>query len=368
MIFRIKTLVQKELQTLLRDPQSARLLIGLVFLQLILFPFAATMEVKNNTLAIFNQDGGGRSTELIQRFSNAAAFSEVRYVNSASEVEALIDAQEVLLAIRFPADFSRNLAAGRPSTLQALLDGRRSNSSQIAFSYVQQMVTGYLVEQGGPAGSVNSSKLEVRHWYNSNLNYKWFIVPTLIVFITTIGTLIVTALSVAREREQGTFEQLLVSPLTPGMIMVGKALPAVIVAFIQGTIILVGAVLFYRIPFQGSLFLLYGAMAAFVLSLIGCGLFISSLCRTQQQAFLGMFGFVVPSILLCGFAAPIENMPDWMQVIARADPLSHFLVIVQGVFLKDMGAADVGRKILPLLAIATVTLSAATVIFHRKVA
>lgn len=366
MFFRIKTLVQKELRTLLRDPQSARLLIGLVFLQLVLFPFAATMEVKNNTLAIFNQDSGARSTELIQRFSKAAAFSEVRYVNSQSEVEDLIDAQEALLAIRFPADFSRNLVAGRPSTLQALLDGRRSNSSQIAFSYVQQMVIGYLVEQGVSPGAVNSSELEVRHWYNPNLNYKWFIVPTLIVFITTIGTLIVTALSVAREREQGTFEQLLVSPLTPGMIMVGKALPAAIVAFIQGTIILVGGVFFYRIPFNGSLLLLYGAMGAFVLSLVGCGLFISSLCRTQQQAFLGMFGFLVPAILLCGFTAPIENMPDWMQIITRADPLSHFLVIVQGVFLKEMGAADVGLKVLPLLAIAAVTLTGATVIFHRK--
>ena len=244
----------------------------------------------------------------------------------------------------------------RPTTLQALLDGRRSNSSQIAFSYVQQMVIGYLTEQGVSARAVNSSKLEIRHWYNPNLNYKWFIVPILIVLITTIGTLIVTALSVAREREQGTFEQLLVSPLTPGMIMVGKALPAVIVAVIQGTIILVGAVFFYRVPFQGSLLLLYGAMGAFVLSLVGCGLFISSLCQTQQQAFLGMFGFLVPSILLCGFTAPIENMPDWMQLITRADPLAHFLVIVQGIFLKGMGAVDVGRNVLPLLAIATVTL------------
>lgn len=366
MFFRIKTLVQKELRTLLRDPQSARLLIGVVFLQLILFPFAATMEVKNNTLAIFNQDSGARSAELIQRFSKAAAFSEVLYVNSQSEIETLVDAQKALLAIRFPADFSRNLAAGSPSTLQALLDGRRSNSSQIAFAYVQQMVIGYLAEQGMAAGAINSSKVEVRHWYNPNLNYKWFIVPTLIVLITTIGTLIVTALSVAREREQGTFEQLLVSPLTPGMIMVGKALPAAIVAGIQATIILVGAVLFYRIPFQGSVLLLYAAMGAFVLSLVGCGLFISSLCRTQQQAFLAMFGFIVPAILLCGFTAPIENMPDWMQIIARGDPLSHFLVIVQGVFLKGMGAADVARKTLPLLAIAAVTLSAATLLFHRK--
>ncbi len=366
MFFRIKTLVQKELRTLLRDPQSARLLIGVVILQLVLFPFAATMEVKNNTLAVFNQDSGARSVELIQRFSQAAAFSDVLYVNSQAEIEALIDAQKALLAIRFPVDFSRNLAAGSPSTLQALLDGRRSNSSQIAFSYVQQMVIGYLAEQGVPAMAVNSSQLVIRHWYNPNLNYKWFIVPTLIVLITTIGTLIVTALSVAREREQGTFEQLLVSPLTPGMIMVGKALPAAIVAFIQATIILIGAVFFYRIPFQGSLLLLYGAMGAFVLSLVGCGLFISSLCQTQQQAFLGVFGFIVPAILLCGFTAPIENMPDWMQIIARGDPLSHFLVIVQGVFLKDMGAVDVARKILPLLAIAAVTLTAATVIFHRK--
>ena len=365
MIYRIRSLVIKELQSLLRDPQSRRLLIVPVLLQLVLFPFAATLEVKNNTLAIFNEDSGAPSIELIQRFARAEAFPDLLILHSDAEVRQTIDRQEALLVLRFPSTFSRDLAAGRPAALQAILDGRRSNSSQIAFNYAQTIVSGYVNEQIGiPAGS----ELVVRNWFNPNLDYKWFIVPSLIALITTLGSMIVTALSVAREREQGTFDQLLVSPLTPGMIMIGKAVPAIIVAFFQGTIILIAAVFVYRIPFQGSLLLFYGAALVYVLSLVGCGLFISSLCNTQQQAFLGAFGFLVPAILLSGFTAPIENMPIWMQRITWADPLSHFLVIVKGIFLKGMGFSDVWTNTWPMLVIATVTLGASVIIFNRKIA
>lgn len=364
MLHRIKALVTKELQSLLRDPQSRRLLIVPLLLQLILFPFAATLEVRNNTLAIFNEDNGAPSIELVQRFSQAEAFPELLFLYSDDEVRRTIDGQRALLVLRFPPSFSRDLAAGRPATVQAILDGRRSNSSQIAFNYARTIVQGYVAERSGG----QESELVVRNWFNPNLDYKWFIVPSLIALITTLGSMIVTALSVAREREQGTFDQLLVSPLTPGMIMVGKAIPAALVALFQGTVILLAAVFAYRIPFQGSLLLFYGSTLIYILSLVGCGLLISSLCNTQQQAFLGAFGFLVPAILLSGFAAPIENMPVWMQRITWADPLSHFLIIVKGVFLKGMGAADVWANTWPMLVISVVTLGAAVIIFNRRIA
>ncbi len=366
MLSRIASLIVKELQGLLQDRQSRALLIVPVFLQLALFPFAATLEVKNNTLAVFNEDNGGESIELVQRLSRAQAFTQVLDLHSEVDLRRAIDNQEALIVLRFPSDFSRAVLAGRPAAIQAILDGRRSNSAQIVFGYVQQIVQDYNDERTTNRGGPQLSKLVVRYWFNPNLDYVRHIVPSLVAIITTISALIVTSLSVAREREQGTFDQLLVSPLTPGMIMVGKTIPAMLVAMGQATIILSAGVFVYRIPFQGSLLLLYGSMVFYILALAGFGLLISSLCATQQQAFLGVFSFVMPAILLSGFPSPVENMPVWLQYLDWLNPLRHFIVIVKSVFLKDLGAAALLRHLWPLLVIAVGTLGAANWMFRRR--
>lgn len=364
---RLVTLVRKELQALFRDPQSRRLLIMPVILQLLLFPFAATLEVRNETLAVFNQDTGPAAIELVQRFARAQAFSRTINVRSEAQMRELIDRQQALLVLRFPENFSRDLAAGRAPKLQAVLDGRRSNSGQVALGYVQAIVQNYQAEKlPATGGDGPPSELVTRHWFNPNLNNVWSIVPSLVAIITTISTLIVTAMSVAREREQGTFDQLLVSPLTPGMIMIGKAVPAFFVATAQATIILLGGVFAYGIAFQGSLFLLYSSMVFYIVALAGFGLLISSICQTQQQAFLGVFSFMMPAVLLSGFVAPIENMPQWLQAITWFDPLRHFIIIVKGVFLKDMGAAAVASHAWPLLVIGIVTLTMTDFAFRRR--
>ena len=253
MLFRIFTLIIKELQALLRDRQGRLLLVVPVLLQLAVFPFAATLEVKNNALAVFNEDAGAESAELIQRFTRAQAFTRLVYVHSEEELRRAIDEQEALLVLRFPSDFSRAVAAGRPATIQAILDGRRSNSAQVALGYVRQMLEGYLAERNAARSTRALSELVVRHWFNPNLDYVRHIIPSLVAIITTISTLVVTSLSVAREREQGTLDQLLVSPLTPGMIMVGKTVPALLVASFQASIILTAGVFVYRIPFERAL-------------------------------------------------------------------------------------------------------------------
>lgn len=364
MLHRIFTLVVKELQVLLKDPQSRAILIVPVLLQLLLFPKAATLEVKNNVLGVYNRDSGRESVELIQRFAKAQAFSRIVFFHGGRERTRAVDFQEVLLAVEFPEDFSRSLAAGTNPSLQIILDGRRSNSGQIALGYLQDILSDYMRERTGASG-LSVSNLVVRNWFNPNLDYFWFIVPSLIALITNISTLIITALSVAREREQGTFEQLLVSPLTPGMIMLGKAIPAVIVSATQASIILLGGIFLYRIPFQGSLLLLYGSMIVYIVALAGFGLAISSLCTTQQQAFLGMFSFVMPTILLSGYTSPIENMPPWMQTLTWINPLRHFNVIAKGVYLKAMGPAEVLDNMWPLAVIAVLTLSLANWAFRR---
>jgi len=367
MFWRILTLIIKELQMLLQDRQSRLILVVPVLLQLALFPFAATLEVKNNTLAVFNEDSGRESVELIQRFSQAQAFTDLLALHSDAEVRRTVDNQQALIVLRFPPDFSRAVAAGRTPTIQAILDGRRSNSGQIALGYVQQIINDYAEERLGAQQQATPSTLVVRHWFNPNLDYTWHILPCLIAIITSINALVVTALSVAREREHGTLDQLLVSPLTPGMLMTGKIVPAVLVAMAQGTIILLGAVFVYRIPFEGSLLLLYGSMIFYSLALAGFGLLISSVCATQQQAFLGAFSFIMPAVLLSGYASPVDNMPVWLQYLDWVNPMRHFIVIVKGVFLKDASLAALLPSLYPLLVIALCTLGAADWMFRRRV-
>lgn len=219
MFHRLLTLIIKEMQALLRDPQTRAILIMPVILQVLLFPFAATLEVTNATIAVYSEDSGQASVELTQRFAKAKAFSHVLLLRNPQEIKTTIDNQRALLLIRFPAQFSRDIATGNTAPLQLLLDGRNSNSAQIAANYVQQIVQEYQNELLGNRAKPNNSELVVRNWYNPNLDYKWFVVPSLIAMITTIGVLIVTSLSVAREREQGTLEQLLVSPLTTWQIL-----------------------------------------------------------------------------------------------------------------------------------------------------
>lgn len=366
MLHRIATLILKELQTLLRDRQGRMLLIVPVLLQLAVFPFASTLEVKNNTLAVFNQDAGAESAELIQRLSRAQAFTRILYLHSEHEAREIIDRQQALLVLRFAHDFSRSIAAGRTATIQALLDGRRSNSAQIALGYARQILQAYVDDRNEFKNQVVLSTVVVRHWFNPNLDYVYHIIPSLVAIITTISTLVVTSLSIAREREQGTFDQLLVSPFTPGIIMIGKTVPALIVAMLQATVILSAGVFIYGIPFQGSLTLLYFSMIFYILSLAGIGLLISSVCSTQQQAFLGVFSFMMPAVLLSGFPSPVENMPYWLQCLDWFNPLQHFIVIVKGIFLKNISLNVLFEVLWPLLVIAAITLTAADWMFRRR--
>ncbi|QHP54771.1 ABC transporter permease [Pectobacterium carotovorum subsp. carotovorum] len=400
MLHRLWTLIIKELQSLLRDPQTRSILVLPVILQVSLFPFAATLDVTNATIAIYSEDNGPHAIELTQRFAKAKSFSHVLMLHHSQDIAPTLDNQRALLILRFPPQFSRDIASGNSTSLQLILDGRRSNSAQIASGNstslqlildgrrsnsaqiaandVQHIVRDYQLEllAARPAQNAttqnhsnpNNSELVVRHWYNPNLDYKWFVVPSLIAMITTIGVLIVTALSVAREREQGTLEQLLVSPLSTSQIFIGKAIPALIVATFQATIVLLAGILIYHIPFAGSLLLFYTTMLIYGLSLVGFGLLISSLCSTQQQAFIGVFVFLMPAILLSGYVSPVENMPIWLQHITWVNPIRHFTDITKQIYLKDADFSIIWGSLWPLFIITLTTGSAAYAIFRRNIA
>lgn len=368
MFYRLWTLIRKELQSLLREPQTRALLILPVLIQVVLFPFAATLEVTHATIAIFDEDNGHHAVELTQRFAKASAFSQVLLVKHAAEIAPIIDNQQALLVIRFPEHFSGNLAQWHPTTLNVVLDGRNSNSAQIAAHYLQQIVNDYQQELLAGQPKINHSELIIRNEYNPNLDYKWFVVPSLIALITTIGILIVTSLSVAREREQGTLDQLIVSPLATWQIFIGKAIPAQIVALAQASIVLAVGIWGYQIPFSGSLLLFYFTMIIYGFSLVGFGLLISTLCSTQQQAFIGVFVFMMPAILLSGYISPVENMPVWLQNLTWINPIRHFTDITKQIYLKNADMGIIWQSLWPLLCIAATTGSAAYWLFRRKIA
>ncbi|WP_293760818.1 ABC transporter permease [uncultured Aquitalea sp.] len=363
MWYRLLTLIRKEMQYLLRNEQSRRLMIVPVILQLVLFPLAATLEVKNNSLAIYNQDSGAPAIELVQRLSSTQAFTHIEMVHGEGELRALIDRQQALIGITIPPDFSRKLASGQSAPLQAIIDGRRSNSAQIGYGYALQVVQAFGADL---AAAPTPASVSVRHIYNPNLEYRWFVLPSLVAIITTLGSLMITALSLAREREEGNFEQLMVSPLTPAYIMVGKAVPALLVALMQGSVIALAAVWIYGMPFTGSVPLFVLSILCYGLSLVGFGLFISAVSSSQQQAFLGSFAFMAPAVILSGYVAPVENMPLPLRAVSMADPITHFIIIVKGLFLKGYGMAEVWPHLWPLLVIAAATLGLAYYIFVSR--
>lgn len=365
MISRIRALIIKELLAILRDRKSRMILIVPPLMQLFIFAFAATQEVKNQTLAVLNLDRGAAARSLEQDFTAAATFSQILRLQRASEIPEVINRQQAIAVLSIPQDFSRNLERGQPATISFLLDGRKTNAAQIVQGYASRIVNAFQKRQqrpGQPAGIT----LEARNWFNPNLDFKWFTVPSLVCILTTVIGLVVTGLSVAREREMGTFEQLLVSPLHPLEILAGKALPALLVAMLEGGLIVTVAVFLLQIPLHGSLALLFGAMAVFLLAIIGVGLFVSSLSMTQQQAVLGSFLFLVPAVILSGFASPVENMPHWLQTISYGNPLRYFMTLVRGIFLKDIPAEVVWSLTWPMAIIATITLSLAAWLFRKR--
>ena len=353
----------------LRDPKGRFVLLVPPVIQMLIFSYAATQEVKNVRVAVLNQDMGIYARDLVARFEGSPNFREVVHLGADAEIARAIDSRSVLMVVHIRQDFSRAVSAGGQASVQLILDGRSSNASLILGGYAQQIMSAYNTElsqtqAGRPPAP--ASVVVARAWFNPNLDALWSTVPSLVGILVALEGLMVTGLSVARERELGTFDQLLVSPLGPGEIVLGKTAAAFLVGMAEGTLMVTVAVSFFHVPLTGSVALLYASMAVYLLAILGIGLFISSLANTQQQAILGTFSFMVPMMLLSGFASPVENMPDWLQYVTLANPVRHFMVIVKGVFLKAMPAGDVLNSLWPLVLIAAATLTGSTRLFRRR--
>lgn len=367
MINRIMALIVKELLAVWRDKKSRSMLFVPPLLQLLIFSFAGTLDVKNVPIGILNRDNGAESFELVQRFHGSPTFSKIIYLKSVQEIAPMIDGQKVVMVLHIDDQFSKNLRSKKTADVQLILDGRKSNTTQIVQGYAATIIDQFNHDYTSQINlAQQQTQIFPRNWFNPNLIYYWFNVPNLSGILTMLIGLTVTALSIARERELGTFDQLLVSPLMPIEILIGKTVPALIIGMIEGSVIVAAAVFVFKIPFIGSVALLYASMFVFICSIVGVGLFISSLSMNQQQAILGSFIFMTPAVTLSGYATPIENMPQWLQEVTVVNPLRYYLVIAKGLFLKDMPARIVLEHIWPMAIIACFTLTGASWFFRRR--
>lgn len=367
MLTRLVALIVKELLATFRDRKARMALIVPPILQLFLFAYAATLEVSNVPIGVVNDDWGAVSDRLVSRFERAYAFSEIRRYRTIDEAQAAIDSQQVMAVVRIGQDFSRDLAAGESANIQVLLDGRKSNSAQLVNNYIGTIVAQFSADWRLGSEVAQPSEIVDRSWYNPNREYRHAMVPILIATLPMTLVLMIVGMSVAREQELGTFEQLLVSPLQPIEIVIGKAVPGLIVGLAQCVVMTLIIIYGFGIRAIGSVPILFLGLTVFLIAIIGVALFISSLVSNQQQAMMGIMVTMMPAMLLSGFSSPIQNMPTWLQPLAAINPLTHMLVIVRGVFLRDMPFWLVAQRIWPMAAMAVLTVTAAALMFRRKI-
>jgi len=345
MFQKVRYLFVKELIQTLRDKRMRITLIVPPILQLVIFGYAANMDVKHIRTAIRDLDQSVESRDLVGRFGSSKYFDIVSFPDTPGEVKALINQGEVTVSIEIPTDFSRKLKKGDIATVQIILDGSESNTALIALGYANQILSEFstqlLVKRLNRAGMIGFEEagVDLRHrtLFNPNFESRLFYVPGVIASIAFLIPIILTAQAIVREREIGTLEQIMVTPLHSWELMVGKTLPFALIGLFDVIMIALIGVFWFEVPLRGNpLVLLLGAVL-FLMSSVAIGLFISTICSTQQQAQISTFFFVMPAFTLSGFAFPIENMPEWIQYLTYANPLRYFLVIIRGVFLKANG-------------------------------
>lgn len=366
-LLRIYALTRKELLAILKDPRGRASVLIPPILQCIVFAYTATYDLNDVPYVVLDQDRSAASRELLARLDGSGVFHRVADLDRAAELKTRIDERHALIAIQIDPSFERRLLQGLPADVQVIADGRNSNTAAIAMGYVGAAVDAFNTQWRGRHAQLGPPvQVTTRAWYNPNLETRWHMLPALVGTLTMVQALLITALSVAREREQGTFEQLLVTPLRPAEIMAGKALPSILIGLLQGTSILLVAQLWFRIPFAGSLVTLYTGLGLFLFAAVGLGLLLSSLAATMQQAVLFNFILVMPFTLLSGLATPINNIPKVLQYVTLVNPLRYAIDIAQRVYLEGAGFDRLLPEMWPLVAIAVVTLSVASWMFRHR--
>jgi ABC-2 type transport system permease protein len=366
---RVGELVRKELRQLLRDVRTRGMIFVSPIIQLVVFGYAVNTDIPHTATWVVDHDRTATSRALVDAFAETGYFRVVGASARPADLTRALDRGDVVIGIEIPPGFTRDLAAAGPAAIQLLLDGSNSNTATVAQGYAIRILQRF--GQGrGPAGARSGGGVELRAraWYNPTLESRVYNVPAVLGLLILIMCLLLTALAVVREREQGTLDQLLVSPLSPADFLLGKTIPAALIALVDLAVISAVAILWFGIPFRGTVGALLAAALLFILTAVALGLLISTLAHTQQEAFMVMFLFLLPSIILSGFFYPVSSMPAPFQVITVANPVRHFLELVRGVFLKGEGFAGMWEHYLWLAGLAALTVAVAVWRFARTTA
>jgi ABC-2 type transport system permease protein len=382
---RIGVILRKEFIQLFRDPRMRGLLFIPPLLQLIIFGYAVTLDVDNAKIAWMDGDGTPESRALLARFEGSGRFQVVATPHSEQEVQSILDHGDAHAVVRVLPNFARDLARGRTAEVQVLLDGTNSNTASLVSAYAAGVIADYS-EDVSPRQTKNDQtiKLEVRSpgappvvmaqpalpstrvWFNPDLRSRNYFVPGVLVNILFMVTLMLTAQAIIREKEIGTMEQLMVTPMKPIELMLGKTIPFALIGLMDLVVVTAGALAIFRVPFRGSFLVLLFSATIFLLTSLGAGLFLSTISRTQQQANMMSFFFSSPAFMLSGFNFPIRNMPASVQYLTYLNPLRYFMEIVRGVFLKGIGVAVLWPQILALFIYGALILWFSAMRFHKS--
>jgi ABC-2 type transport system permease protein len=376
MFDRLKSMLIKEFIQILRDPKMRAVIFIVPLFQIIVFGYAVNTDVKHIATAVYDLDNSVPSRELAARLQQSGYFDIISRVDSVGAIRDLIDHGRVKAAVQINHGFAASIAGGRTAPVQIIVDGTDPNTARIVLShavkiagrYSDQLLLDREIRRRGAAWQPPDIELQSRAWFNDNLESRNYYVPGVMAQLVMIVTMMLSAMSVVREKEVGTMEQIIVTPIRRWEFILGKTLPFALIGYLNVTMVTTLAAFWFDIPLRGSLLLLGAATGVYLLSTLGFGLFISTVSRSQQQAMLSATMFMFPAMLLSGFAFPVENMPESIQYLTWLNPLRHYLVIIRGIFLKGVGIEVLWLQIAVLAALGSSILGIAVYRFRKTVA
>jgi ABC-2 type transport system permease protein len=374
MLARLKQMLIKEFIQVFRDKRTRFVLFGPPIIQMLVFGYAATFEIHHVPTVVLDLDHSQESRELISRFTSSPYFDVQRQLTDYRQIGDLIDQGKATVGLEINAGFAQNLRKGQTAPLQVIVDATNSNTALIASGYVTQIAVGFsqdyqqdriyrispqMIEE------IPSVQLDQRPWYNPDLRSRWFFVPGVIGSLTVVLVVVLTAFAVVREREIGTLEQIMVTPIRPVEFILGKTLPFFLIGLFDVSLIATVGTLWFQVPFRGQILVLFLGAVLFLLCMLGVGLLISTVSSTQQQAMVTAFFFIMPAITFSGFGFPISTMPQWLQYFTYLSPLRYFLVVLRSTYLKGVGMEILWPQMLAMAALGIGLLTMAVLRFHK---
>jgi len=374
MFARLKQMLIKEFIQVFRDKRTRFILIGPPIVQMLVFGYAATFEIHHVTTVVLDLDHSQQSRDLVSRFTSSPYFDVERQLTDAHQIRDLIDRGEATVGLEIDAGFAQKLLKGETAPVQVIVDATNSNTALIASGYISQIALGFgqqyqqdRIGRVAPAlaGQIPSVQLDARPWYNTSLRSRWFFVPGVIGSLTLVLVITLTAFAVVREREIGTLEQIMVTPIRPAEFILGKTLPFFLIGLFDVSLIAIVGTFWFQVPFRGHILVLFAGSILFLICMLGVGLLISTVSSTQQQAMVTAFFFIMPAITFSGFGFPISTMPKWLQLLTYLSPLRYFLVVLRATYLKGVGMEILWPQMAVMAGLGLSLLAIAILRFHK---